>query len=140
MKKPDRDVEYLVRNPRDNYVWVNSSEGEDVRNQVLVGRRVEGGFWRVGRILEGDFTFIAKVFPGGAHYESGDGREVVAGNYQILTCTPGSGEDVKDSEILVLLMVLALLLTTFAFVLGYFGFLYRHRYFKFGDVVGFQKM
>lgn len=139
VKSPDRDIEYLVKNPQYNYKWVNSSQGEDVENQILVSRRMEGGFWRVGRVIEGEFTYIAKIFPGGAHYENGDGREMMADNgYQILTCTPDDPNDIKDSEILILVSIVALLTTILIFILAYFGFLHRHKFSHNG--VAFQKM
>lgn len=139
VRHPDRDIEYLVKNPNYNYQWVNSSAGEDVKNQLLVGRRVEKGFWRVGRIVEGGFTYIAKIFPGGAHYESGEGREMVAESYQILTCTPENQEDIKDTEILVLVIFLAFLFTIVVIFCIYFGILYRHKYLKIGEAVIYQK-
>lgn len=100
---------------------------------------MEKGFWRVGRIIEGDFTYIAKIFPGGAHYESGEGREMMAESYQVLTCTPDNQDDIKDTEILVLVICLALLFTIVVILCTYFAILYRQGYFKFGEAVKFQK-
>jgi hypothetical protein len=85
---PTQSVEFLVYNPRYHYIWVTSSGGATVENEVKVSQMTDGNYYRVGRVFSGAYTFIVKVFGSGATYEAADGTEKATTNYQVLTCVP----------------------------------------------------
>jgi hypothetical protein len=85
-KKPTESVQFLVQNPRYHYIWVTSSDGKTVENEVKVSQMTDGKYYRVARVFSGAYTYIVKVFSNGATYEAADGSEKAVTNYQVLTC------------------------------------------------------
>lgn len=82
-------VEYLVNNPNYDYSWVDSTNGEFVENAVIPGYTPGRDMWYVGRIKEGDFTYLGKVHRGAKmHYEDANDAEIPTACYQVLVCTP----------------------------------------------------
>jgi len=88
--------EYLVKNPKDSYAWVNSHTGDDVKNALKVPMSAKGEYRHydhphtafIGRVYLDNVVHVGTVYRDkGMAFFDVDGHKSVVSSYQVLTCS-----------------------------------------------------
>ena len=95
--------EYLVKNPNDEYKWVNSHTGDDVKFALKVqstekSKKEDSTF--IGRVYVDNVVHVGTVHrhKGLSYFDYG-GRKSVVSSYQVLTCTSAEVFEEVDTDL-----------------------------------------
>lgn len=97
--------EYLVKNSKDSYKWVNAKTGEDIPFALKVkslgkhcDHHCENYF--IGRIFIDNFVHVGTVYrEKGLHFFDYNGFKSVVSSFQVLTCTSPEINDEEEEKV-----------------------------------------